>query len=404
MADTLDSTTRPRTDPSSSSDDEKLSAPKTNPLRHRRSNAATMGGSKPTKSQDTVELSPLDTVDPPPNTLDRIDQITDADLAGFDDAKSGTPKKGVKDTRNDVHSIRVNDFHHFYWLAAAPTVSTSQDRSPLAGRREQKESISFNLDKRRLRQSVAQMQTYLQKRNKISRQAYAQCPSHSLRMVDHCWAARINEDGVIHEREKDRRLRKQAQADKDRLVAQKIDQLQRIEAEQRLAKQREERQIKEQMHSDDEQLSQRTEVLQKEEGSRLAAGNSGRLGSEELIQKREEETGRRTEPDAKGELSYSDDARRHESPDEHRSGSTSSSAGVSPRSRPDEFSDPIVFTDLADQEAAKTILKLSKQLFAFFFPLAYSSSMTNKYWGAVFWLLHVGTVACGVLPLADMIL
>ncbi|KAL9010279.1 MAG: hypothetical protein Q9173_004768 [Seirophora scorigena] len=47
-------------------------------------------------------------------------------------------------------------------------------------------------------------------------------------------------------------------------------------------------------------------------------------------------------------------------------------------------------TDIAlpDQKRAKFIVKISKQLFAFFFPLAFSSSMTKKYWGAIHWLLH----------------
>ncbi|KAL8957219.1 MAG: hypothetical protein Q9193_005453 [Seirophora villosa] len=44
--------------------------------------------------------------------------------------------------------------------------------------------------------------------------------------------------------------------------------------------------------------------------------------------------------------------------------------------------------DLPDQRRAKFIVRISKQLFAFFFPLAYSSSMTKKYWGAIHWLLH----------------
>ncbi|KAL8749114.1 MAG: hypothetical protein Q9184_006932, partial [Pyrenodesmia sp. 2 TL-2023] len=381
--------TRRRTEISSSSDGSDL---ETNPLRHTRSSRPTMAGSKPTEYQDKAELSPPVTVEPTPTTSDRKNQMTTADLAGFDDAKSGTSKKSVKDSRADVQLVRVNDFHHFYWLAAAPTVPTSQDRSPLAGReeqeqerereREQKDSISFNLDKRYLRQSVAQMQTYLRKRNKVSRQAYAQCPSYSLRTVDY-WVAKNygvkNEDDVIKsERKRDnwlrRQARKQARADKDRLIRQKTGQLQRIEAEHRLAKQREERLIENEMRSEDEQSSHRIEVLEKEEERRPAAEDLGRPVSEEQ--------------EAKGELSYSDDAERQESPDEHRSGSPSSSAGVSSSSPPDEFSDPIVSTDLPDQEDAKMILKLSKQLFEFFFPLAYSSSMTDKYWGAVFWLLH----------------
>ncbi|KAL8928161.1 MAG: hypothetical protein Q9208_001871 [Pyrenodesmia sp. 3 TL-2023] len=371
-----------KTDTSSSSDEGKPTDLGTDSVRHTRS----------------TELSSPVTIEPTLNTSDRRNQMATVGLAGFDDAKSGTPQKSVKDTRPDVQLVRVNDFHHFYWLAAAPTVPTSLDRSPrLASRerereRERKESISFNLDKRHLRQSVAQMQTYLQKRKKISRQAYAQCPSRSLREVDH-WAARIHEDGVVNERKEDDLFRSQAQAqaDEDRLVAQKIHQLRRIEEEHRLAKQREERPIGEQMHSDDEQLSQRTEILQKEEECRLAAEGLGRLGSEQLVQKPEKETERRTESEAKGELSCSDDADRQESPDEHRSGSrtSSSSAGASPRSASNDFTNPVVEIQPAvtDQDIAKTILKLSKELFAFFFPLAYSSSMTDKYWGAVYWLL-----------------
>lgn len=50
--------------------------------------------------------------------------------------------------------------------------------------------------------------------------------------------------------------------------------------------------------------------------------------------------------------------------------------------------------DLPDQKRAKFIVRISKQLFAFFFPLTYSSSMTKKYWGAINWLLHVSFVVC----------
>lgn len=49
--------------------------------------------------------------------------------------------------------------------------------------------------------------------------------------------------------------------------------------------------------------------------------------------------------------------------------------------------------DLPDQKRAKFIVSISKQLFTFFFPLAYSSGMTKKYWGAIHWLLHVSLVA-----------
>ena len=54
------------------------------------------------------------------------------------------------------------------------------------------------------------------------------------------------------------------------------------------------------------------------------------------------------------------------------------------------------------QELRQAFLKLSKQLFAFFLPLAYSSYMIEKYWGGVFrLLLHVGVVASWTLPHAD---
>ncbi|KAL8863957.1 MAG: hypothetical protein Q9198_010203 [Flavoplaca austrocitrina] len=221
---------------SSSSEEERLSRPKTDLIHHTRSYSPTIAGSKPTVYKDTVEHSR--------NTSDRENQMTDTDLADFDDAKSGMPKKGVKDTRTDVQSTHVNDFHHFYWLAAAPTVPTSQDRSPIASREEgeQNESIYFKLNQQYLEQYIAQMQTYLQKRKKTSWQAYSRCPSHSLDEVDR-WAAEIdrvkNEDDVMKKREKDHWLRKQAQADKDQVVEQKVEELKVIEAERRLAKQRE---------------------------------------------------------------------------------------------------------------------------------------------------------------------
>ncbi|KAL9033264.1 MAG: hypothetical protein Q9180_006038, partial [Flavoplaca navasiana] len=45
-------------------------------------------------------------------------------------------------------------------------------------------------------------------------------------------------------------------------------------------------------------------------------------------------------------------------------------------------------TDGSQTMTQRRILRLTKQLFTFWFPLSHSSSMTNKYWGAVIQLLH----------------
>lgn len=416
MADVFDisiDTNRRKTDFSSSSDDEKPSGRGAHPLRYPRSRSPTVAASKPTEYYDVSELGSLDTVEPTPSTSDRKHRTTDTDLAGYNDAKSATPKKSVRDTRPDMQTIRVNDFHHFYWLAATPRVLADNDRSPAPGRgeRERKEDISFTLDNRILEQSIAQMQTYLQKKKQMNQRAYAQCPSHSLGEVE-TWVTEINissrmkngDDG-IKKREKDDWLRKLAEFEKERVVKEKAEQLEDIEEESRLAKQRKKTPHQEQTQSKNELLTQRVEVLKKEEEYRIAQENLGRLVTEQLARRERERPVRRTESEARQNASYSDDPEIIETQDEHRSGSrtSSGSASVSPRPQPYEFTDPLGETELPDPETAKKVLKLSKQLFAFFFPLAYSSSMTDKYWGGVFRLLHVGILACWALPPVDFI-
>ncbi|KAI4264288.1 MAG: hypothetical protein L6R42_000594 [Xanthoria sp. 1 TBL-2021] len=357
-----------RTDSISSSDEEKPSGLKTNLSSRTRSSSPTVAGIDPTGGPDMVE--------PSPNMSDHKNQMNNAALPGFDNASSVTTKKRGKDTRSRMQVIRVNDFHHFYWLAAASTVQTDKER-------EGKEGISFTLDKRRLEQSLAQMQTYLQKRSKISRRAYAQCPSHGLNEVED-WAGRLgpvkNEDDGMSRRKKDDwypKLAQEIKASKDRL-----------------AKQMEGRLDQEQDQTEHEHIKQRFEVIERAEGYESAKEKLRRLFSEQLAKKREEKPGRRTESEVKIRGSSSDDPERRESPGEQRSGSraSSSSAGVSPTSPSYEFTNLISETELPDQATANAILKLSKQLFAFFFPITYSSSMTDKYWGGVFWLLHASFI------------
>ncbi|KAL8899238.1 MAG: hypothetical protein Q9207_006301 [Kuettlingeria erythrocarpa] len=388
MADLFDisiDTNRRKTDFSSSSDEEKPSGRQTHPLRYPRSRSPTVAGSKPTKDHDVSELSPLDTVEPTPNTSDRKYRMTDTDLAGHNDSKSAPPKKSVTDTRPDLQTIRVNEFHHFYWLAATPTALAGNDRSPAPGRgeRERKEDISFTLDNRILEQSIAQMQTHLQKKKQMSQRAYARCPSHSLSEVE-TWVAEYKKRG-----EGDW-FRKLAELENERLVNEKTKRLEKIEEEYRLAKQREKTMHQEQTVSKNERLTQGVEVLKKEEEYRMAQETLGRLVTEQLARRERERPVRRTDSEARRGVPHSDDPGIQESPDEHRSGSrtSSSSAEVSARSPSCESTNPAIEAVLPDEETAKAILKLSKQLFAFFFPLAYSSSMTDKYWGGVFRLLH----------------
>ncbi len=333
--------------------------------------------------------------------------MTDTDLAGHNGAKSAKPKTSVRGTRPDLQKIRVNDFHHFYWLAATPKVLPGNDRSPAPGRgeRERKEDICFTLDNRILGQSTAQMQNHLQKKKQISQRAYAQCPSHSLGEVE-TWVAELsvkNGDDGIKKREKDDWLRTVTEIEKERVLREKAKVLEKIEEEYRLAEQSKKTLHEEQTQPKDELLTQRVEVLKREEEYRVARENLARLVTEQLVRRKSEGPVRRTESEARRKASYSDDPGIIESPDEHRSGrrTTSSSADVSPNSPPHKFTDPLDETDLPDAETAKKISKLSKQLFAFFFPLAYSSSMTDKYWGGVFRLLHVGILACFALPFID---
>ncbi|KAL8970969.1 MAG: hypothetical protein Q9197_003527 [Variospora fuerteventurae] len=67
---------------------------------------------------------------------------------------------------------------------------------------------------------------------------------------------------------------------------------------------------------------------------------------------------------------------------------SSTSPGLYRDRRSPSGSSRITDTDLPDPKRAKALVGISKQLFMFFFPLAYSSRMTKKYWGAIHWLLH----------------
>ncbi|KAL9016864.1 MAG: hypothetical protein Q9185_005814 [Variospora sp. 1 TL-2023] len=67
---------------------------------------------------------------------------------------------------------------------------------------------------------------------------------------------------------------------------------------------------------------------------------------------------------------------------------SSTSPGLYRDRRSPSGSSKITDTDLPDPKRAKALVGISKQLFMFFFPLAYSSRMTKKYWGAIHWLLH----------------
>ncbi|KAL8654305.1 MAG: hypothetical protein Q9210_001586 [Variospora velana] len=196
---------------------------------------------------------------------DRKNKVNDAAPPGFDNTSSVTPENRVGDVRTRMQAIRVNEFHHFFWLAAAPTVPINKNCSPAAGRRERegKEGISFTLDKRHMDQSLAQIQTYLEKRNKISKQAYAQCPSHSLNEVE-TWAARaslvINEDDGMNKQKKGDWFRILAQTEKERKVM-------------------------ESTQPENERLAQRVKVLKKEEEYRLAKEKFGHLVTKQLAKK-----------------------------------------------------------------------------------------------------------------------
>ncbi|KAI4142571.1 MAG: hypothetical protein LQ341_003172, partial [Variospora aurantia] len=67
---------------------------------------------------------------------------------------------------------------------------------------------------------------------------------------------------------------------------------------------------------------------------------------------------------------------------------SSTSPGLYRDRRSPSGNSKITDTDLPDPKRAKALVGMSKQLFIFFFPLAYPSRMTKKYWGAIHWLLH----------------
>lgn len=373
-------TTRRRSDSPSSSGEEQRADVEQNPLSYTRSSSPTAAGRNSSESQHTVE--------PTPNTSDGKTQKTDAALRGSDKGATRKHKNRVEDPRKDVRVIRVRDFHLFYWLAATPTTITNKDRSPAAGGEEQdrREVISFNLDNRALRQCIAQMQTYLKKKNKISHRAYVQCPSKRLDELD-AWAATLSQGkrGILQK------------------VRQEIQNLNKVECDDRGAKRKEDRRAEESAQPWEERLMRKIEVLEREEERRFAKQKLDELGVREFSNKENEanlEPGIESETEEKWFSPYSPE--RHESQGKAKScgKGSSSSAGSSPRI-PKYEQDPAtgLFKKITKP---KTILKLSKQLFAFFFPLTYSSNMTDRYWGGVFrLLLHVGIVASWALPHAD---
>ncbi|KAL8650306.1 MAG: hypothetical protein Q9210_003902, partial [Variospora velana] len=110
-----------------------------------------------------------------------------------------------------------------------------------------------------------------------------------------------------------------------------------------------------------------------------------------LTKDREKSTRAKQRHDIESELrrvrNYSRRRRRREvrsSPGSHSSTSPESYRDRRSRSGSSEITD----VDLPDPKRAKALVRMSKQLFMFFFPLANSSRMTKKYWGAIHWLLH----------------
>ena len=376
MLDVSSNTSRRRSDSQSASEEEKSADIERNPLSHTRSSSPAVTGRNPIESRYTAE--------PARNRSDGKNQKTDDALPGFENGASEKPKNRVKDPRKDVRVVRVDGFHLFYWLAATPTATTNKDRSaPTSGEeRDRREGISFTLDNRNLRQCIAQIQTYLKKKNKTSQHAYAQCPSKSLEEVE-AFAANFNSG-------KSENLQELEQA---------IHHLKKVEQEYQRAKRMEET-----AQPDSERMMRKIKVLELEEECRLAKQKLDDLGVTHYTDKQREEN---LEPGIEMETKEEDynpyPSKSQEGEGKARSGSRASSslAGSSPKSK---FYEIHSTTNRMKRrsKSPKTILKLSKQLFAFFFPLTHSSNMTDKYWGGVFrLLLHVGIVLSLALPHAD---
>ena len=380
MFDISNNIIRRRSDSTSSSGEEKPTDIERNPLGHSRSSSPTVAGRNLTESQYTV--------DPSPNTSDGRNQKTEAALPSLDNGAMRRPRNRVEDPSKDVRVVRVDDFHLFYWLAATPTKTTQKNCSPAASgeERDRREGISFTLDDQSLRQCIAQMQTYLKRKNKTSQRAYARCPSRSLDEAE-AWAANFNWGKRENVQE----------------LEQAIHHCKKVEKEYRHAKRMEERQAEETAQPEKERMMRKIEVLRKEQEYRLAKRRLDDLGVRLYADKEREEIVKPgVEPETKEGDSYPYPPKKPESQGKARSGSrASSSSGASSLRSPNYiFVEPAM--DFLESKIPKTILKLSKQLFTFFFPLAYSSNMTDKYWGGVLrLLLRVGIVAPWALPHAN---
>ncbi|KAL8848227.1 MAG: hypothetical protein Q9221_006745 [Calogaya cf. arnoldii] len=363
---------------SSFSDEEsRLDWEDADPLFHTRSSSPTVAGRNMPKCQAPNG--------PYPNKLDIMNQITDADPSGFDTTYSETRKITVGDTRTHTQVVQTNRFHLFFWLAAAPTASTSEDCSPAVGGMEQerKEGITFTLDNRGLLHINAQIEIHLKKRNNISQRAYSHCPSKSLEEVE-TWAAQVDcvkdEDDEAIERDKHDEIQKEAPDEGERL----------LQASRELEEGYQSPMQKEERLASGTTL-RGTEELAKQKRNEVQNEGKSRIEITELDRRAEEaRTSRLNEALAwqirakNGKLLYPRIPKSHVTKGTHYG-----------------FMDPNLDFELPSQEIVNIILKLSRQLFGFFFPLTYSSSMTNKDWGGTFRLLHVGDVALWRLQLTD---
>ncbi|KAL8725602.1 MAG: hypothetical protein Q9181_006356 [Wetmoreana brouardii] len=131
--------------------------------------------------------------------------------------------------------------------------------------------------------------------------------------------------------------------------------------------------------------------LHEVEASRENIGRKGpRLASESEPRFRQRQE--KALNDAKRAAEYREN--RHPSRS-RRNGSASDGSSVSSRdgqSSSEVYSSKVSktrYSYLLPPSQANSTVRLSKQCFEFFFPLGHSSQMTQKYWGAVHWLLHV---------------
>ena len=267
-------------------------------------------------------------------------QVNDVKIDSSSDGKASHYRRN-KHTRPRVQEIYDKGFHLFYWLAAIPDGLSKPDQfdSRQETTRSEMDLVHFTVDNQLLTELIAQLHLHLRKTRRAGRHAYHRCPSQSLDEIE------------IRYADIDRSAKPKKRAFAAQRASTQLEEATEMEGGE---------------HQEDED---EIEDDRKEEGQ----------GEEE---EKEELTIRSSSYEARNTRFASN----YEGAVEDEIGSKISNLRRSPSPRL-----PRARSYVSDDLDAKFrfSLPLAKQLFTFFFPLAFSSDTTRKYWGAVDWILHV---------------